>query len=184
MQKSVSVSEANKIWQRPQRIVLAVCIDAQNKPNAIALGWKMTTSHQPPMVAISIAPQRYSHDVIHETGEFVLSIPGEDMAEAVMFCGTRSGRNIDKFQEAGLTALPAKEVKAPLVGEALANLECKVRGELKTGDHTIFAGEIVAGHVAENLDRRLLLCTGPETGYDHILSQGAYRFGAVRNDHE
>ena len=182
MQKEVSYSEANKLWTRPQRIVLAVCVDAEEKPNIIALGWKMTTSGAPPMVAISIAPPRYSHDLIHDSGEFVLSYPAEDMAEATMLCGTTSGRNTDKFKDANLTPLPAKIVKPPLIGEALVNLECVVRGELTTGDHTIFAGEIVASHISENTDRRGLVSIGHESGYEHLLSRGGYRFGAVRND--
>lgn len=182
MQKQVPHSEANKAWARPSRIVLAVSADEDGAADIIALGWKMTTSGQPPMVAVSIAPPRHSHGIIQRTGEFVLSVPGEHLAEATMFCGTTSGRDTDKFKETGLTPLPAVKVKPPLIGEALVNLECLVRGELTTGDHTIFAGEIVASHVAENLDRRLLISIGQESGYEHLLSRGMYRFGAVRND--
>ena len=182
MQRIVRHSEANKWWTRPSRVVLAVSADEEGRADIIALGWKMTTSGQPPMVAISIAPERHSHGIIQRTGEFVLSSPAEDMAKATMFCGTTSGRDTDKFKETGLTAMPASKVKPPLIGEALVNLECVVRGELTTGDHTIFAGEIVASHVSENPSRRLLLSIGHESGYKHLLSQGMYRFGVIRND--
>ena len=182
MQREVSYSEAGKLWKRPERIVLAVSVNPNGPADIIALGWKMTTSHKPPMVAISVAPPRYSHDLIHAGGEFVLSVPGEDMAEAVMFCGTTSGRDTDKFKEAGLTALPATQVKPPLIGEALVNFECVVRGELTTGDHTIFAGEIVATHIAEDASRRNLISIGDLGGHEHLLSRGAYRFGVVRRD--
>lgn len=182
MQREASLSEAAKHWRRPERIVLAVSVNPGGPPDIIALGWKMTTSGSPPMVAISVAPQRYSHDLIRDGGEFVLATPAEDMAEATMLCGTRSGRDTDKFREAGLTAVPASVVKPPLIGEALVNLECVVRGELSTGDHTIFAGEVVATHVAESAGRRNLISIGDESGYEHILSRGGYRFGVIRNE--
>jgi len=152
--QEVPVSEA---WQRkyPEPTILATCVDEAGRPNAITLGWSMCTSFQPPMMAISIGKTRYSHELIMKTREFVLVFPSEDMAEAVMFCGTHSGRDVDKFKETGLKILPAKFVKAPLIDGAVANFECKVVGTLETGDHTIFAGEILAAYVDEEKEQRL-----------------------------
>ena len=183
MQREVTYAEAGKRWNRPERVVLAVSAGGGGPADIIALGWKMRTSGQPPMVAISVGLTRHSHKLIDETGEFVLSAPGEDMAEATLFCGTRSGRDTDKFREAGLTALPAKIVKPPLIGEALVNLECVVRGKLLTGDHTIFAGEVVACHASEE-EGPIIVSRGDESGYRPILDGGHYRFGVIRDDWE
>jgi len=133
----------------PTTVVLATCIDKKGKPNIITLGWAMKTSGKPPMVAISVAPPRYSHNLIEEAGEFVLAIPTSEIVEAVHKCGRVSGRNVNKFEEFNLIPLPAKKVKPPLIKECVANLECRVVGKMTTGDHTIFVGEVLAAHVNE-----------------------------------
>lgn len=181
MQKDVSYGDATARWGRPSRAVLAVSIGEEGPADIIALGWKMHTSISPPMVAISVGLTRHSHRLIEELGEFVLSVPGESMAEATLFCGTHSGRDTDKFAEAGLTAIEGTAVRAPLIGEAQVNLECVVRGRLLTGDHTIFAGEVVASHVAEKEEPLLLLCS-KESGFRPVLSDGRYHFGVIRNE--
>ena len=139
----------------------------------------MWTSGKPPMMAISVAPARFTHDLIANSGEFVLAWPGEELAEATMLCGTRSGRSYDKFAECNLTALPAEKVKAPLIKECLANLECRVVNKMTTGDHTIFAGEIVAVH-STNPGGRLLLSIDEHEGYEFLLQKGGYRFGVIK----
>jgi flavin reductase (DIM6/NTAB) family NADH-FMN oxidoreductase RutF len=133
----------------PTITTLATCIDEEGRGNIITLGWSMKTSGDPPMVAISVKPSRYSHDLIEKQGEFVLAIPTMGIVEEVHYCGRRSGRNVEKFKETGLTPLPAEKVRAPLIKECPANLECKVVSKLTTGDHTIFVGEVVAAHVDE-----------------------------------
>jgi len=182
MQKEVSYGEANQLWTRPQRVVLAVTQGAEGPADIIALGWKMHTSGDPPMVAISVGLTRYTHKLLEENPEFVLAAPGEDMAEATLFVGTRSGRHTDKFKEAELTPLPAARIKPPLIGEALVNLECVVRGTLLTGDHTIFAGEVVGAHVSTEKKGPILISRGDESGYRPVLDGGRYRFGVVRDD--
>lgn len=163
---------------RPERIVWAVAEHA-GKRSICPLGWKMNTSGSPVMMAISVAPQRFTHDLIAESGEVVLSWPGEDLAEATYFCGTQSGRTVDKFKAMRLTPLPGERVKAPLVGECVANLECRVAGRLTTGDHTIFACEILAVWVHET-PKRLLVSVDKSAGYDFLFEKGGYRFGAVK----
>ena len=163
---------------RPERICWAVA-QHQEQRSICPLGWKMWTSAQPPMMAISVAPQRFTHDLIARSGEFVLAWPGEELAEATLAVGTRSGRSMDKFAECGLTALPAEQVSAPLIGECLANLECKVAGKMTTGDHTIFVGQIVAVHV-NHPDGRQLCSIGDGEGYKFLLEKGGYRFGVVK----
>ena len=151
--KKVEVSEA---WAKkyPEPVVLVTSI-INGKPNIIPLGWSMITSFVPPMMAISIGHSRYSHEIINKTKEFILAYPNEDMGKEVLYCGTHSGREVDKFKETGLKSSPAKLVKPPLLTEAVANFECKVVSQSDTGDHTIFAGEVVTAYVSSEKKRRL-----------------------------
>ncbi len=146
--KEVDVKYAGSLF--PTTVVLATCIDEEGKPNIITLGWAMKTSGTPPMVAISIAPARYSHNLIDKIGEFVLAIPTKEIVDKVHKCGRTSGRDLNKFETFGLTPLPSKKVKPPLIKECVANLECRVVGKITTGDHTLFVGEVVAAHVNED----------------------------------
>ncbi|MCD6465981.1 flavin reductase family protein [Candidatus Bathyarchaeota archaeon] len=158
MLREVPVEEA---WKRkyPERTVLAVSISKDGKPNIITLGWNMPTSIKPPMVAISVGLTRYSHKLISESGEFVLAFPSEGMEDALLFCGTHSGRDVDKFRATGLTPVKAKYVKPPLIAEATVNMECRVVGSIRTGDHTIFVGEILAAYVSDE-DKPVLFNVG------------------------
>jgi flavin reductase (DIM6/NTAB) family NADH-FMN oxidoreductase RutF len=171
-------SEFSAYCGRPQRICWAVA-EHGGRRSICPLGWKMTTSFSPPMMAISVAPPRFTHDLIADSGEVVLAWPGEDLAEATLLAGTTSGRDGDKFAACGLTAMPGTQVRAPRVKEALANLECKVRGRLTTGDHTIFACEIVEVWLNET-PRRLVCQVGSEGGFEVLAEKGRYRMGVVR----
>jgi flavin reductase (DIM6/NTAB) family NADH-FMN oxidoreductase RutF len=128
---------------------MVTCADEAGKSNIVTLAWSMPTSFDPPLVAISVAPQRYSHKLIEKTGEFVVNVPTIEIARETLFCGRVSGRSHDKFKEAPLTALPAKRVKAPLIKECIAHLECKLVQRMTTGDHTIFIGKVLAAWVNE-----------------------------------
>ncbi|MBT3376844.1 MAG: flavin reductase family protein [Lentisphaerae bacterium] len=175
--RSGTWSEFREHCARPERVVWAVSA-YDGKRSICPLGWKMNTSISPPMMAISVAPGRFSHGLISGSGEFVLAWPGADLAEKTMLCGTSSGRDIDKFAEAELTALPATEVQAPLVAECIANLECRVVEQVTTGDHTIFVGEVVAIWVSE-VPSRQLCSIDHSRGYDFLVERGGYRFGVV-----
>lgn len=99
------------------------------------------------MVAISIAPKRLSHRMIKKTGEFVINVPTMKIVKQTLFCGRISGIKCDKFKEAPLTAAPAKKVRAPIIKECVAHLECKLVQTIPIGDHTLFVGEVVAAYV-------------------------------------
>lgn len=143
----VNVSPPNAVrLVHPMHTVLVSCVGKDGKPNIITLAWAMPTSINPPLVAVSIAPRRYSHSLIEETGEFVVNIPTIEILDATFFCGVVSGRSRDKFREAGLTPMPARKVKSPIIGECVAHLECKLYGKYPTGDHTIFVGEVVEAY--------------------------------------
>ena len=177
--QEVPFSQARARWARPCRLVFAVAVDAEGKADIITLGWKTMVSSDPPMVAVAIGKGKHSHQLISESREFVFAVPGEDLHQAALYCGTHSGRLVDKFKEAGLTKLPAKYIKAPLIAECIINLECKLAGQMDTGDHTIFVGEVVNAWVADD-DRRPLLTVGEEGGYDLLGIGGGFRFGAIK----
>lgn len=147
--KPVAPEEALQL-KHPEPVALAVSYDEENRrPNIIALGWFMRTSFEPPMLAISVGHTRHSHRCISRSQEFVLVLPSRDQIDAVLFCGTVSGRDHDKFAESNLEPLPATAVKPPLIKDAVLAFECRVVASCETGDHTIFVGEVVAAHAAE-----------------------------------
>lgn len=135
----------------PRLTVLVTSINREGRANIITLSWAMPTSFDPPLVAISIGVRRYSHELIEGCREFVVNIPPQDILEKVQLCGSRSGRTVDKFAEAGLTELASRRVKPPGIKECVAHLECKLVDKLRTGDHTIFIGEVVAASVDEGV---------------------------------
>ena len=134
----------------PMHTVLVTCIDKAGKANIITLAWAMPTSINPPLVAISIGPTRHSYKLIEETREFVVNVPTMEVVEETLFCGRRSGKNYDKFKETGLTPLPARNVKAPIIKECVAHLECKLKQKFTTGDHVIFVGEVMEAYAGED----------------------------------
>jgi flavin reductase (DIM6/NTAB) family NADH-FMN oxidoreductase RutF len=142
---NVAFSSAYRLLH-PMHTVLVSCVGKNGKINVLPLAWAMPTSRNPPLVATSVAPSRYSHGLIEETGEFVVNLPTVDIIKETLACGRSSGRNHDKFTETCLTPIQARKVKAPIVKECVAHLECKLRNQFKTGDHTIFVGEIVEAY--------------------------------------
>lgn len=150
----VSWSEAIR-KKYPEPVVLVVSCDREGKPDVMPAGWSMVTSGTPPMLAVSIGHGRYTHKLIEETDEFVLVFPNEEMTKMVEYTGSCSGSDTDKFADFGIETLKSKYVKPPLIRDAVACFECKVRGKFVTGDHTIFAGEVVASHVSERYKDRI-----------------------------
>jgi flavin reductase (DIM6/NTAB) family NADH-FMN oxidoreductase RutF len=100
---------------------------------------------------VGIRPSRHSHRMVRNAGNFVLNIPSRTQFEAAKFCGSKSGRDHDKFKESGLTALPATKVLAPLIAECPINLECEVKQVLTVGVHDLFVAEVVAVHMSEDV---------------------------------
>ena len=100
----------------PLPVVLVTCSDGKGNSNIFTVAWTGTVCSDPPMVSISVRPQRYSHSLIRDTGEFVINLTTRRLVFATDYCGVRSGRDVDKFREMKLTALPAQKVGAPLIG--------------------------------------------------------------------
>ncbi|MCX8204963.1 MAG: flavin reductase family protein [Candidatus Nezhaarchaeota archaeon] len=133
----------------PRHVVLVTCCGRDGRANVVTLAWSMPTSFRPPMVALSIAPERFSHRLIEETGEFVVNVPTVELLSKVYFAGTKSGRDVDKLKEAGFAVKPARRVRPPVIEECIAHLECRVVHRVATGDHTLFVGEVVAAYADE-----------------------------------
>jgi len=154
MQKEVPFAEAKSL-KYPEQVAIAVVRNGHDKYNPIALGWAMQTSHEPPMWAISIGRGRYSLGALRQAGEFVLALPSESQENETLLFGTRSGRDVDKLAEAGTRTRRAARIDGVLLEDAVANFECRVVGELESGDHVIFVGEVLASYVNEAAPNRL-----------------------------
>lgn len=133
----------------PLPVVMVSVADKEGKPNIITIGWAGTVCTNPPMVSISVRPERYSYPLLEETGEFVINLTTKELTYAADYCGVKSGRDVDKFKELQLTALPAEKVGAPLIAESPVNIECKVRQVLPLGSHDMFLADVVAVHADE-----------------------------------
>ncbi len=144
----VDLSSAYRLLY-PRQVVLVSCADKTGKTNIITLAWSMPVSVNPPMILVGIAPRRYSHELIEETGEFVVNIPTMDIVKETLLCGRRTGREYDKFEEAGLTPLSARIVKPQIIKECVAHLECRLHQQITTGDHTLFIGDVLAAYTNE-----------------------------------
>jgi len=156
MQKQATFAEALEA-RCPRELAVAIAREPQGKYNPIALGWMMFTSYRPPMLVISVAPQRYSCEVIRKAGEFVLALPAAHQGEEMMLYGTKSGRNCDKLALANAAVEPATEIDCVLLSEAVVNFECRLAGEMVTGDHVIFVGEVLRSLVSDPPRRRLYI---------------------------
>ncbi len=133
----------------PLPVVMVSLADKDGRPNIITLAWVGTVCTNPPMVSISVRPERYSYPILKETGEFVINLTTKELAFATDYCGVKSGRDVDKFKEMNLTPILASEVKAPMIAESPVNIECKVRQILPLGSHDMFLADVVAVHADE-----------------------------------
>lgn len=146
---------AKEIWKPgnmlyPLPVVMVSMADREGKYNIITLAWVGTVCTNPPMVSISVRPERYSYPILKETGEFVINLTTKELAFATDYCGVKSGRDVDKFKEMGLTPMPASLVKAPLIAQSPLSLECKVKQIMPLGSHDMFLAEIIAVHADDN----------------------------------
>lgn len=139
----------------PVPAVMVSCADEEGRSNIMTAAWTGTICSDPVMVSVSIRPERYSHDVIARTGEFVINLTTEDLTYAADFCGVRSGRDVDKFEHLHLTKVPSRCVKAPSIGESPVCLECVVTAVEKLGTHDLFIARVVQVSVDERyLDKK------------------------------
>lgn len=137
----ISWKPGNMLYPVPA--VMVSCQKGNERPNIITVAWAGTTNTNPPMVSISVRPERYSYEIIKETGEFVINLVTKELVYATDYCGVRSGRDVDKFAEMKLHEAESKEVKAPGIMESPVNIECRVVSEQPLGSHTMFLAKVV-----------------------------------------
>lgn len=133
----------------PLPAVMVSVRDQSGKDNIITVAWAGTVCTNPPMVSISVRPERHSYHMLEESGEFVINLTTEKLCYATDYCGVRSGRDVNKFEEMKLTKAEADLVNAPMIGESPVNLECKVEKVEKLGSHHMFIARVLAVHAEE-----------------------------------
>lgn len=133
----------------PLPAVMVTVADSEGKDNITTVAWAGTVCTNPPMVSISVRPERFSYAMLRQTGEFVINLTTEKLAYATDYCGVKSGRDVDKFEKLKLTREKANFVKAPMIAESPVSIECRVAKVEELGSHHLFLAEVVAVHADE-----------------------------------
>lgn len=128
--------------QFPDPVVL-VTVAAGERANVMTVGWASPVSSKPPILMVSIAPPRFTHDLIVEAREFGVSILADDQKELSEIAGTLSGKKTDKLAMSQFRTFPSEKIKAPLIAGARAWLECALHSHHTVGDHTVFYGDVL-----------------------------------------
>lgn len=127
----------------PLPAVMVSCGSTPEEWNIITIGWTGTICTNPPMCYISVRPERYSYEILKRDMEFVINLTNKDLAYATDWCGVRSGRDYNKFEEMHLTPGKATVVRAPIIEESPLNIECRVKEIIALGSHQMFIAEVV-----------------------------------------
>ena len=146
--------DAVKFTKHPAIVAIAIVKCSEDKFNLITIEWFMRTSIKPPMFAISIGHSRFSYECLQKFRFFNLCFPSRELAKETLLCGTKSGKDIDKLKITGLDWFKGRLAQLPILKDALANYECKIITQVKSGDHTIFVGEVKYSWL--NKDKKVL----------------------------
>lgn len=143
----INFKPGNMLYPLPA--VLVSCGDIDGISNLFTVAWAGTICTNPPMLSISVRPERYSYHLIRESGEFVVNLTTESMAYATDFCGVQSGRDVDKWKTCKLTKERGDTVKCPMVQQSPVNIECKVEEVKELGSHHMFIARVTGVHAEE-----------------------------------
>ena len=135
----------------PVPSVMVSCTNNQGENNIITIAWTGIICSDPAMLYISVRPERHSYHMIKETGDFVVNIPNRRLAFATDYCGVKSGKDVNKFEQLKLTPAKSNLVAAPYIDECPVSLECKVKDIIKLGSHDMFVAEIMCVNVDDSL---------------------------------
>ena len=173
----------NMLYPLPP-VMVSVSDEKNDRDNIITIAWAGTVCTNPPMVSISVRPNRYSYELIKESKNFVINLTTQDLTYATDFCGVRSGKDVDKFKELGLNKVKSEHITAPGIAESPVNIECKVTQCLELGSHHMFIADVVAVHVQEDLidkDGKFHLNASGLVAYSHgeyfLLGKKIGKFG-------
>lgn len=142
MKVKVSLDKAYRLLNFGPTVLVTSSL--AGKPNIMPVAWNMPIDFDPPKVAICIGDGSYTFRIIKKTKEFVINIPPASIVKKVFKCGRISGKKVNKFKKFGLTAIPASKVKAPLIGECIGHLECKVIDDSMVEEYNVFIARVVA----------------------------------------
>lgn len=131
----------------PVPAVMVSAADKEGNMNIITVAWTGTVCTNPPMLYISVRPERHSYQMIKETGEFVVNLTTRALTRAADYCGVRSGKDVDKWKEMHLTPGKAQKVSAPIIEESPVNIECRVTEIKELGSHHMFLAEVAAVNI-------------------------------------
>jgi flavin reductase (DIM6/NTAB) family NADH-FMN oxidoreductase RutF len=127
----------------PLPAVMVSCGATPEEYNILTVSWVGTICSDPPMCYISVRPGRHSYDILKKNMEFVINLTTKDLAFATDWCGVRSGKDFNKFEEMKLTPGKASLVKAPYIEESPLCIECRVREIMSLGTHDMFIADVV-----------------------------------------
>lgn len=148
--EAMKITKAPFVALRPVPVVLVSCGHG-DRANIITIAWTGILCSSPPQIGIGVRPERYSYDLIKETGEFVVNVPSENLLDEVEYCGFISGQEIDKFATRSLTPAPGTEVDTPIIAECPLNIECRVNQTISLGSHDLFIGQVVAVQLSQEV---------------------------------
>lgn len=151
MKEIKKVDFKGSVILNPVPAVLITSRNKEGKDNVFTVAWIGTVCTKPPMLSISVRPERLSYEYIKESMEFTVNLPGKDLVKKVDFCGVRSGRAVDKIKEMGFVMKEGKEVSSPYIDDCPVSIECKVKQIIPLGTHDLFIAEVVSSHVNEDL---------------------------------
>ena len=135
----------------PSPVRLITTVGEDGTPNIFAHSFMCQAAMEPFTVAMALRPQRYSYWLIQMIPEFVINVPTVEMLDQVWVCGQTTGLKVHKFEKTGLTPIPARTVRPPLIQECVAHLECQVRQQVAVGSHYLLLAEVVAASVNEEV---------------------------------
>jgi flavin reductase (DIM6/NTAB) family NADH-FMN oxidoreductase RutF len=138
----------------PRPVVLVCSISKKDKPNIMACSWITPVSEEPPLIALALWREGYTHSLIEETKEFTINVPSASLLKQVWIAGTKSGRKVDKITLTKLKLVPAKKVKPPVIEECMGHLECRLLSSMKAGECNIYVGEVVEAYADESLFKK------------------------------
>lgn len=144
----------SKIFWKPSTLLAPVAptmvtCGTLEKPNILTIAWTGILNSNPPMTYISVRPTRYSHDIIQESGEFVINLTPSRLVRQADICGVKSGKDTNKFELTGLTPEKAEKVSVPLIAECPINIECRVKSITNLGSHDMFIADILGIDIDE-----------------------------------
>lgn len=135
----------------PVPVVLITSKNKEGKDNVFTVGWVGTVCTKPPMLSISIRPERLSYEYIKETMEFTVNLPSINMTKAVDYCGVRPGRKFDKIKDMNFTMREGTNVGVSYIDECPVSIECKVKNIIPLGTHDLFIADVVGSHIDKDL---------------------------------